>query len=241
MRYYIADCHFYHRTLLQAMDKRPFSTIEEMNLAMIEAWNQKVRSNDEVVILGDFSWGNAQETMDLLKTLHGKKYLVRGNHDLYLKDKNFDVSLFEWVKDYAELHDNKRKVILSHYPIVCYNGQYRLNEKGEPKTWMLYGHIHNTHDQKFIDAYCEMVSKHQHQRIATQEIVSIPIQMINCFCVRSDYTPLSLDEWIELEEKRKVNLSFQNPVLSLSSTSSSIPRVHKPKRRNHPKKRSKIG
>ncbi len=231
MRYYISDCHFYHRTLLTAMDKRPFSTIEEMNQAMIQAWNEKVRPNDEVVILGDFSWGSAEETMELLKTLHGKKYLIRGNHDLYLKDKKFDLSLFGWVKDYAELRDNKRKVILSHYPIVCYNGQYRVDEEGKAKTWMLYGHVHNTQDQQFLDAYCDMVSKQYHKRIFTNELTTIPIQMINCFCVRSHYTPLTLDEWIALEQKRKSRLSSKNSFVP------SIPRISKPKRRS---KKSKI-
>lgn len=213
MRYYISDCHFYHRSLLVSMDRRPFESVEAMNAFMIEKWNEKVRENDEVVILGDFSWGNAEETETLLKALHGKKYLIRGNHDLYLKDKKFDQSLFGWVKEYAELHDNKRKVVLSHYPIVCYNGQYRLNEAGQPKTWMLYGHIHNTHDQQLIDAYGKMVSQTTHRRIGSEEQVPIPIQMINVFCMRSGYQPLSLDEWIEVENARRqpLGLSLLGP------------------------------
>ena len=27
--------------------------------------------------------------------------------------------------------------------------------------------------------------------------------MINCFCMYSDYTPLTLDEWIECDRKRR--------------------------------------
>ena len=49
MRYYIADCHFFHAVLNIAMDKRGFDSVEEMNEVMIERWNQKVRKNDEVV------------------------------------------------------------------------------------------------------------------------------------------------------------------------------------------------
>lgn len=202
MRYYISDCHFYHRSLLTSMDKRPFDTVEDMNEFMIERWNSRVNKNDEVVILGDFSWGNAKQTMELLERLKGRKFLIRGNHDLYLNDKDFDPNLFGWVKDYAELRDNKRKVVLCHYPIACYNGQYRLNEQGKPKTWMLYGHIHDTHDQLLMDAYCQMVRTHTHQRIGTGEEAPIPIQMINCFTMRSNYVPLTLDEWIELEARR---------------------------------------
>ena len=31
----------------------------------------------------------------------------------------------------------------------------------------------------------------------------LPCQMINCFCMFSDYEPLSLDEWIENDRKRR--------------------------------------
>ena len=44
------------------MDCRGFANAEEMNNYMIEQWNKKVRWNDEVVILGDFSLGRAEET-----------------------------------------------------------------------------------------------------------------------------------------------------------------------------------
>lgn len=58
MRYYIADCHFYHKNLLTEMDNRDFESVEQMNEVMIEKWNKKVHARDEVVILGDLSLGN---------------------------------------------------------------------------------------------------------------------------------------------------------------------------------------
>ena len=36
--------------------------------------------------------------------------------------------------------------------------------------------------------------------------MSIPCNMINCFCMFSDYVPLTLDEWIELDNKRRASL-----------------------------------
>ena len=45
------------------MDNRGFATVEEMNEYMIEKWNAKVRNKDEVFILGDLSYGNAEENM----------------------------------------------------------------------------------------------------------------------------------------------------------------------------------
>ena len=129
MRYYIADCHFFHGALNQKMDRRGFESMEAMNQYMIGQWNRKVRRNDEVVILGDLSWGTAEETNRLLEQLHGKLYLIQGNHDRFLKDTAFCRERFQWIQPYAELHDNKRKVILCHYPIMCYNGQYRLDKE----------------------------------------------------------------------------------------------------------------
>lgn len=203
MRYYIADCHFSHANLISQMDKRPFSSVEEMDEAMIEIWNSRVRKRDDVIILGDFCWGNAERTMEILKRLNGRKYLIRGNHDYYLDDKNFDQSLFEWVKDYAELKDNKRKVVLSHYPMVCYNGQYRKDESGQPKTFMLYGHVHDTRDQKFLDAYADFLEGQTCRNIGTGKEEPVPFQIINCFTGYSNYLPLTLDEWIEKNRERR--------------------------------------
>lgn len=39
MRYYIADCHFFHRRMIEAMDKRGFESLEAMHNYMIKQWN----------------------------------------------------------------------------------------------------------------------------------------------------------------------------------------------------------
>lgn len=203
MRYYISDLHFYHESLLTKMDKRGFTDCEEMHRYIREQWNQKVRQQDEVVILGDVSMERGKPTSDLLEQLHGKLYLIKGNHDTYLKDRRFDASRFEWIKDYEELNDNKRKIILSHYPVFCYNGQYRRDKEGNPKTYMLYGHVHNTQDEILVNDFINRTRAAMHQNPGDKEKKSIPCQMINCFCMFSDYTPLTLDEWITVDKKRR--------------------------------------
>lgn len=204
MRYYIADNHFFHAALNTKMDKRGFDNVEEMNEYMIKQWNKKVRKNDEVVILGDLSWGKAEETNDLLNRLHGRLFLIIGNHDHYLKSKDFHAERFEWIKPYEELSDNNRKIILSHYPIMFYNMQYRLNNEGQPKTYMLYGHVHDTHDQRLIEQFQDITTSTLVESPGGEQ-VHIPCNMINCFCMYSDYTPLTLDEWIACDQKRKIN------------------------------------
>ena len=89
MRYYISDLHFFHDNMNTKMDKRGFESLEVMNEYMISQWNKKVRKNDEVVILGDLSIEKGEKTNEILRRLNGRKYLVVGNHDRYLKDKVF--------------------------------------------------------------------------------------------------------------------------------------------------------
>lgn len=203
MRYYISDLHFYHESLLTKMDKRGFSSCEEMHDYIVEKWNKKVRAGDEVILLGDVSMGRGKPTSDMLARLNGRLSLITGNHDNYLNDRRFDASRFEWIRPYAELHDNRRKVILSHYPIFCYNGQYRRNKEGAPVAYMLYGHVHDTRDEMLVNRFICQTRQTLHQSPEGGEARPIPCQMINCFCMFSDYTPLTLDEWIAVDEARR--------------------------------------
>lgn len=203
MRYYISDLHFYHESLLTKMDCRGFADCETMHAYIIKRWNNKVRSQDEVVILGDLSMERGKKTSDILNCLNGKLYLIKGNHDNYLEDRRFDRSRFEWIKDYEVLHDNRRKVVLSHYPIMCYDGQYRKDKEGNPKTYMLYGHVHDTRDEVLLNRFIREVRNTPYQGPGDSVLGTIPCQMINCFCMFSEYTPLTLDEWIEVDKERR--------------------------------------
>lgn len=214
MRYYISDLHFYHVALNTGMDRRGFDSVEAMNTHMIEQWNGKVSDHDEVIILGDLSFGKGIETNRIIDRLKGKLYLIEGNHDKrFLDDKEFDRSRFGWIRHYEELNDDHRKVVLCHYPIICYNGQYRVDENGVPKTYMLYGHVHDTQDQRLVERFQDIT------RATPIRDRHIPCNMINCFCMYSDYKPLSLDEWIEVEKKRQgngTNPSAEDPAVSFS-------------------------
>ena len=204
MRFYISDLHFGHARLNTEMDRRGFSSGEEMDQYMIRQWNSRVRHGDEVVILGDLCMSKkAKEAEDIIRQLKGKKYLIIGNHDYYLGDKEFDRSLFKWIEPYNELNDDRRKIILSHYPVFCYDGQYRRNGDGVPKTYMLYGHVHNTFDEVLVNEFIMQTRACRRESRGSDELQSIPCQMINCFCMFSDYVPLTLDEWIEADVKRR--------------------------------------
>lgn len=202
MRYYISDCHFFHRALLTKMDERGFEDVYAMNDYMIAKWNAKVRKNDEVIILGDFSYGNKEETREVLNKLNGKLFLILGNHDRFDKEKEYGADRFEWIKPYAEMHDNRRKIVLCHYPIMFYNGQYKLDEAGKPSTYMLYGHVHDSFDERLLNHFINE-TRNSKRVNPDGKVRAIPCQMINCFCMYSDYTPLTLDEWIENDRLRR--------------------------------------
>lgn len=74
---------------------------------------------------------------------------------------------------------------------------------GTPLTYMLHGHIHKTTDQELVDRFCAetraVLRKSAHQETAQP----VPCQMINCFCMYSDYTPLTLEEWVECDQRRR--------------------------------------
>ena len=206
---YIADPHFFHNRLCAEMDRRGFSGYEEMNDYMIRQWNAKVTQKDEVYILGDFSIAKAKATEGILKKLNGKKYLITGNHDKFLADKQFDTSLFRWIKPYEEIRDNGRRVILSHYPVFCYPGQYRKGEDGSPLTYMLYGHVHNSQDERLVHHFITETRKAQVKSRHADGPEPIPCNMINCFCMFSDYQPMTLNEWIEIDCKRRDTLDAE--------------------------------
>ena len=210
MRYYISDLHFFHKGILDRMDRRGFADVETMNEFQIKQWNRRVRKNDETVVIGDLSVGNAQETNELLKRLNGRIYLLRGNHDHFLDSPDADLDRFEWVKDYAEMNDNKRKVVLCHYPIGEYNGMFRRMPDGSPKTYMLFGHVHRTESNIYVEQYKDFVRSYPRSVRGTDTPLPAPIQMINCFCMFSNYVPLTLDEWIELDKTGIARKSVQH-------------------------------
>ena len=203
---YISDCHFYHDNLCRNLDHRGFTDFEEMNAFMIRQWNDKVTPKDDVYILGDFAFGKGEAAEKIIRQLRGKLHLIIGNHDRFLNDRQFDRSLFRSIEHYSEIKDSGRTVILSHYPVFCYKGQYRKNGNGEPLTYMLYGHVHNTHDELLVNQFIMQTRATMIQPRYSDTPEPIPCHMINCFCMFSNYTPLTLDEWIKLDASRRAGL-----------------------------------
>lgn len=133
--YAVADLHFGHKNIIK-FEKRPFKEVEEMDASLIEQWNNIVGENDQVYILGDFTLKGSNYACDILKQLKGTKFLILGNHDNFVRKKDFPQNMFEEITNYKEIEYNGKHIIMSHYPIADWN------EK-EYGSILLYGHIHN--------------------------------------------------------------------------------------------------
>lgn len=135
MRYFFtADTHFFHRNIIY-YSNRPFTSVKQMNEELVRRWNEQVRKQDRVYLLGDVSFGGLAETFRLLAELNGEICLIYGNHDDELVADPYMKERFLWIKPYHEEMIENRRVIMFHYPIQ----QWRDAQRG---SWHLYGHTH---------------------------------------------------------------------------------------------------
>lgn len=181
MNFYIADTHFGHSNIIR-YDNRPFDSAEQMDEFMIGRWNKVVSDEDTVYILGDFSWHKEKETLEILDRLAGRKILIKGNHDRVSPQT---ARRFVKTCDYLEINDGNTRVVMSHYPMPFWNGQFRDSVH-------LYGHVHNSHQWNFCRSW---------QR-ELKQLQGIPMRMYNVGCMikNIDYTPRTLSEILS-EEK----------------------------------------
>ena len=128
----VSDTHFGHKgvchfTRNDGVTKlRPWDTPEEMDEAMVAAWNDRVRPNDKVYHLGDVVIN--RRALDIMHRLNGDKVLIRGNHDIF-KDEDYS-KYFRSLRGYHVMNG----MILSHIPIHEESlGRFGVN---------IHGHLH---------------------------------------------------------------------------------------------------
>ena len=142
--FFTSDTHFNHTNIIQYC-QRPFKSTDEMNEAMIDNWNSVVGEDDTVFHLGDFCLGGAEEWNKILNRLNGRIYLILGNHDLKNIRQGF-IERFEHVAMTMRIEIGKKKIYLSHYPYLCFEGGYKDD------VWQLFGHVHTRPSNTGIDA-----------------------------------------------------------------------------------------
>ena len=133
MRWFTADTHFGHKNIIR-LAHRPFSTVDEMDEAMIRRWNMVVNKDDEVWHLGDFCFGKRSRQEDILARLHGEKHLIFGNHDSHKRVASGWVTSHE-IKEIKGADGTK--IVLFHFPMDVWNHSH-------VGAIHLHGHSHGT-------------------------------------------------------------------------------------------------
>ena len=149
MNYYTSDLHLGHKNIIE-YENRPWKDVESMTYGIMFRWNQVVRPNDNIYILGDFAFQNSYMTCDMinkiLSQLDGKKHLIIGNHDTWINKQTFNPRCFEEMVHYKEIQEDGKFIILSHYPIESWNGK-------EHGSIHLHGHTHKQDSRPDMNRY----------------------------------------------------------------------------------------
>lgn len=140
MIYYTSDLHIGHSRILKYCPNRPWQTVKEMDQGLIENWNNLIKDDDHVYILGDISFKKTifEETMI---RLNGFKHIILGNHDPENVHKQKMHKTFFHMPIH-EIKDQGRSVIMCHYPIYEWNHYYR-------NAVHFHGHTHGTIGKSF--------------------------------------------------------------------------------------------
>lgn len=183
MDYFISDLHLGHENIIKLCN-RPFSSVEEMDEALISAWNKKVKKKaDTVYIVGDLVWEKA-EPLKYIQRLNGKKVLVVGNHDNKWLVKNDYAKFFDKITPYLEIKSNNVDVTLCHYPMLEWKNSRKIGSK--KLGYLVHGHIHN----RYCDDY--------------KTLFMMP-HALNAGADVNGFEPVSFEELIKNNETHKLS------------------------------------
>lgn len=155
-----SDFHFGHNNILNYCN-RPYKDLEEMHCSIVNIWNETVKPEDTIYILGDFSL-NIKYVEMFIPILNGEKHLIMGNHEncfpkpnspkqekiQKMKDRYFQAG-FKTIELYGNINLGRYNVDLCHFPFLpkdndLYNdtrySSLRLKNNGQ---YLCHGHAHS--------------------------------------------------------------------------------------------------
>ena len=136
--FFTADTHFYGENAWK--HRKRFPDIEAMNETLIRNWNETVPDDGVVFHLGDLATELPRELLiSLVNRLNGTILLVKGNHDdigVFRCPAFQEATRVRLLGYHWEMRLGGRKILLDHYPLLCYADEY----KG---VWQLFGHVHS--------------------------------------------------------------------------------------------------
>ena len=165
--WFTSDLHFNHNRDF-VYEPRGFSSVYEMNEALLDNYNSVIKPDDEVYILGDLMLGD-DYAIKYIRQLNGKIHVIRGNHD--------SARRLEMYKDSHNIIDIQNsdyfnyggyRFYLSHYPTLC---SYISGKPLKNNLINICGHTHTK--DKFAD-------------FINNFIYHVEVDAHNCFPVNLD-------------------------------------------------------
>lgn len=153
MIYFLSDTHYNHANICYGTSKwddkevttRHFSSIIEMNNAIVSSINKYVSILDTLYFLGDWSFGGIENVYSFFSKLNCKNiYFIPGNHDKHIIQNKlvpnigqilYMHDLFTILPSLTSITYDHQKFILCHYPLE----QWEDMNQG---SIMLHGHCH---------------------------------------------------------------------------------------------------
>ena len=187
----VSDTHFGHAGVCRFLRDdgtklRPWDDPQEMDEAMIKAWNETVRPTDKVYHLGDAVIN--RKSLKTLGRLNGDKVLIRGNHDIFRDDEYREY--FRELRAYHVMNG----MILSHIPVHEDSlGRFGVN---------IHGHLH----------YRRVRRPHKVDVRTGQTVYSNEIDpRYHCVCVeQTDYRPILFEDVIKRIQAEGGEVGFRN-------------------------------
>lgn len=129
--WFTSDHHFGHKRIIE-LAHRPFTSVEEMDDAMIARWNERVSKGDMVFHLGDFAFA---DHTPYLRRLNGQKRLIIGNHDHSNRVRRAE----GWATA-----DRLLDIKVDHLPITLCHYGLRVWNRSHYGALHFYGHSHGS-------------------------------------------------------------------------------------------------
>jgi calcineurin-like phosphoesterase family protein len=145
MIWFTADHHFGHENIIKFCN-RPFQTIDEMDTVLFQRWNEKIKHDDTVYHLGDFTLQGMDKFRMYIGRLNGSINIVPGGHDFRWLDNarketsGSHISILEplvtlELPDYSPDGKHPLVIVLCHYAM-------RVWDRSHYGSLHLYGHSH---------------------------------------------------------------------------------------------------
>jgi len=137
--FFTSDQHYGHINILKYCN-RPFPSAKEMDEKMIANHNQIVKSDDVVYIVGDFTLGNFDFAVSIIKRLSGNLVFLQGSHEKWWwRDDLYDGRV-RAVSPIHVIEPDKANGLL--VPIVLCHYAMRSWSRSHYASWHLFGHHH---------------------------------------------------------------------------------------------------